>query len=105
MNGYQLVGSNQFHRIKQANSGLQKEVKQTYPVEPHAQLQVAAADIVGVFASDINVHYKASEIIDIYAAEQVDHPLVGIFAPLNLDPAFNRRIDGAPLIAVQTGTL
>lgn len=84
---------------------MQKEVKQTYPVEPHAQFQVAPADIIGVFASDVSVHYKADDVIDVYAAEQVDHPLVGIFAPLNLDPAFNRRINGAPLIAVQTGTL
>lgn len=105
VHGYQLVGSNQFHRIKQTTSGMQKEVKQTYPVEPHAQFQVAPADIIGVFASDVSVHYKADDVIDVYAAEQVDHPLVGIFAPLNLDPAFNRRINGAPLIAVQTGTL
>lgn len=101
--GFQLVGSNQFHKIKQASSGMQKEVKQTYTVEPHARLQVAAADIVGVFASDISVHYKSDNVIDVYAAEEVDHPLVGVFAPLNLDPAFTRRIDGAPLIAVKTG--
>jgi hypothetical protein len=104
VHGYQLMGSNQFHRIKQANSGMQKEVKQTYAVEPHEQMQVAPADIVGVFASDISVHYKDDDVIDVYAAEEVDHPLVGIFAPLNLDPAFNRKINGAPLIAVQTGT-
>ena len=96
------MGSNRFHR-KQASSGTQKEVKHTYTVEPHEQLQVAPADIVGVFASDISVHYKSDDVIKVYAAEEVDHPLVGIFAPLNLDPAFTRKIDGAPLIAVQTG--
>lgn len=104
LRGYQLVGSNLFHR-KQTNSGtgITKGVKRTFTVEPPAQLQVAPADIVGVFASDINVHYKSDDVIDVYAAEEVDSPLVGIFAPLNLDPAFNRRIDGAPLITVQTG--
>lgn len=82
---------------------MRKGVKRTFIVEPRAQLQVSPADIVGVFASGISVHYKNDDVIDVYAAEEVDHPLVGIFAPINLDPAFNRRINGAPLIAVQTG--
>ena len=80
VNGYQLVGSNQFYR-KQASSGMQKEVKQTFSVKPDVQLQVAPADIVGVFASGISVHYKSDDVINVYAAEEVDHPLVGIFAP------------------------
>ena len=102
VHGYQLVGSNLFHR-KKASSGTLKGVKRTYVVESHAQLQVEPADIVGVFASDISVHYRDDNVIDVYAAEGVNHPLGGIFAPLNLDPAFNRKINGAPLIAVQTG--
>ena len=102
VNGFQLAGSNQFHK-KQTNSDMRKGVKRTFIVEPRAQLQVSPADIVGVFASGISVHYKNDDVIDVYAAEEVDHPLVGIFAPINLDPAFNRRINGAPLIAVQTG--
>ena len=103
MQGYQIVGSNSFHRKQASSGGVQKGVKETFVVEPHAQLRVKPADIIGVFASGISVHYRSDDVVDVYAAEGVDHPLLGVFAPLHLDPAFSRKINGAPLISVQTG--
>lgn len=102
VSGYQIVGSNTFSR-KYMDGVRQKAKRFVYTVqEPQQQIHVEPGDIVGVFAKDVKISYKSSDNVEVYAAD-VDSPLAGIFAPLNLDPSFNLKIHGVPLIAVQTG--
>lgn len=104
--GYHLVGSNTFQR-KHIASDMQKEIKYIYIVQdPQPYLHVRPGDIIGVFANGLNVHYESDDDtnVDVYSAN-MDTPLGGLFTPLNLDPAFNRKFRGMPLIAVQIGIL
>ena len=102
--GYHLVGTHSFKR-KHSSSEMQKRSRYIFLVtDSQPQLLVEPGDIVGVFASNINIHYATDDDIDVqvYSAD-LDAPLGGIFSPLNLDPAFNTKLRGAPLITVQLG--
>ena len=102
VSGYQMVGANSFTKTHGASAML-KEIKYVYFVhQPKALLRVEPDDIIGVYVSGMSVHYESDDSTEVYTAD-LDAAYEGTFAPLNLDPAFNQRLTGAPLIAVQIG--
>ena len=101
--GYWLVGSNTFSRKHNAHD-MQKEIKNVYIVLQEPQIYVQPGDMVGVSASGLNIHYEVDDDTEVYLySPNNDFPLSRLSTPLNVHPAFNRKLRGAPLIAVQLG--
>ena len=83
---------------------MQKGIKNVYIVVQEPQIHVEPEDMVGVLASGLNVHYESDEVNEVYLyTADIDSPLGGLSTPLNMHPAFNRKLRGRPLIAVQLG--
>ena len=101
--GYWLVGSNTFSRKHNAHE-MQKEIKNLYIILQESQIHVEPGDMVGVLASGLNVHYEVDDDTEVYLySADNDFSYRGLSTPLNMQPAFNQKLHGAPLIAVQLG--
>lgn len=110
---HHLVGENVISTEAADNSGLSYTLQGTNlaltVTDPLQQINVAPGDIIGVFVGNegnIKIQYRVSMDTVTFTAN-VPRPLEGFVTPL-IDPAFQSRLNAAPLIDVdmeETGVI